>query len=89
MPLLCCSSKNMDTLGDEWSTRGCALNLDLSSSSQSVCECNHLTHFAILLSPGAKFSVAHTLALRVIGYAGVSISVVAMIATIITLLLSK
>ena len=65
------------------------LNSDLSSSTHSVCECDHLTHFAILLSPGATFSSTHTLALRVIGYVGVSLSVVAMAATIFILAISK
>lgn len=80
-------SNNPDSVEDDWSQSGCVLNPDLSNSTQSVCECNHLTHFAILLSPGAHFSKAHSFALRVIGYVGVSISEVAMLATIIVLVL--
>ena len=82
-------SSDPDSLDEEWSNRGCVLNSDLSSSTHSVCECDHLTHFAILLSPGATFSSTHTLALRVIGYVGVSLSVVAMAATIFILAISK
>ena len=79
------TSRNGMTQESPWDQRGCRLRNDLSSSSQSVCECNHLTHFAILLSPGAEFSGSHVLALRTIGYVGVSISLVALTATIIIL----
>lgn len=79
------SRNDMESIGDEWDQRGCHLRKDLSNPSQSVCECNHLTHFAILLSPGAVFSETHILALRTIGYMGVSISLVALIATILIL----
>ena len=65
------------------------LNSELSNSSHSVCECNHLTHFAILLSPGAEFTKAQVLSLEIIGYVGVSISLVAMLATIVTLILDN
>ena len=35
-----------------WSSDGCYVNTKLSNSNVVVCECSHLTHFAILLSPG-------------------------------------
>ena len=34
----------------QWSDRGCNKSESLSNTSVTVCECNHLTHFAILLS---------------------------------------
>ena len=58
----------------------------LSNSTHTVCECTHLTNFAILLSAqplGLPAGVA--LSLSVIGYIGVALSVVAMVATIISL----
>ena len=36
----------------DWSSDGCYVNTKLSNSTVVVCECSHLTHFAILLSPG-------------------------------------
>ena len=34
----------------QWSERGCNRSENLSNTSVTVCECNHLTHFAIFLS---------------------------------------
>ena len=33
----------------EWSDRGCSKNEELSDASMTVCECTHLTHFAVIL----------------------------------------
>ena len=41
-------------LTGKWSTRGCSLNEEGSSETVTVCECTHLTHFAILLSTGVE-----------------------------------
>ena len=41
-----------------WSTEGCERVVEESNSTFSVCECQHLTHFAILLSPGVTVRVA-------------------------------
>ncbi len=50
-----------------------------------MCECNHLTHFAILLSAAPlNLSEPILLSLEVIGYVGVSISLVAMALTVFT-----
>ena len=35
----------------EWSEEGCVVNEALSSAETTVCDCNHLTHFAVMLSP--------------------------------------
>ena len=53
----------------------------------TVCKCNHLTHFAILLSARhLKISYLQTLTLQVIGYIGVATSLVAMAVTIFMLI---
>ena len=53
----------------------------------TVCKCNHLTHFAILLSAKhLKISYIQTLTLQIIGYIGVSTSLVAMAVTLFVLL---
>ena len=74
----------------QWSDRGCNRSENLSNTSVTVCECNHLTHFAILLSTAPpEFSQPVTLSLQIIGYVGVSISLVAMSLTIIAFLALK
>ena len=70
----------------EWSTRGCSRNEALSSDVSTVCECTHLTHFAILLSakPVIPQDPHVSISLSVIGYVGVTVSVVALVMTVIT-----
>ena len=73
-----------------WSTRGCHMNNNKSSVSRTVCECNHLTHFAILLSPKPQeLSKPVVISLQIIGYIGVSVSLVAMGITIITFIMLR
>ena len=43
------STENGILSAGQWSERGCNRSESLSNSSVSVCECNHLTHFAIFL----------------------------------------
>ena len=74
----------------QWSDRGCNRSENLSNTSVTVCECNHLTHFAILLSAAPpEFSQPVTLSLQIIGYVGVSVSLVSMSLTIITFIFFK
>ncbi|XP_064400246.1 adhesion G-protein coupled receptor G6-like [Halichondria panicea] len=69
-----------------WDTEGCVKNGNLSSSTQTVCECTHLTNFAILLSARPLIQPSGVaLSLSIIGYIGVSLSVIAMLATIMAL----
>ena len=69
----------------QWSDRGCRKNESLSNTSTTVCECDHLTHFAILLS-AAPLNVSQPvqLSLQIIGYVGVAVSLVAMALTVFT-----
>ena len=32
-----------------WSTRGCKLNVTLSNSTRTVCDCDHLTSFSMIM----------------------------------------
>ena len=74
----------------QWSDRGCARNENLSNNSITVCECDHLTHFAILLSAAPlNLTDAVVLSLEIIGYVGVSVSLVAMGLTIFTFVAFK
>lgn len=58
------------------------MNEDESTKSITVCECFHLTHFAVLLSPGVEFGAKHEFALQVIGYIGTVVSLLAMAITV-------
>ena len=74
----------------QWSERGCARNENFSNNSITVCECNHLTHFAILLSAAPlNLTDAVVLSLEFIGYVGVSVSLVAMALVIFTFVAFK
>ena len=74
----------------QWSDRGCNRSESLSNTSVTVCECCHLTHFAILLSASPpNLTEAVTLSLEIISYVGVSISLAAMILTIATFAILK
>ena len=76
----------------EWSERGCQRNDNLSNASVTVCECNHLTHFAILLSAkplNITTNPAITISLQIIGYVGVTVSLVAMALTVFTFIAFK
>ena len=75
------SSDTDDSFTGYWSQRGCTLNRTESTGGRIVCECTHLTHFAVLLSPGAKIGQKHTFALSLVGYIGVPFSLVAMAIT--------
>ena len=69
----------------QWSERGCNRSENLSNASVTVCECDHLTHFAILMSAAPlNLTDAVVLSLETIGYLGVSISLIAMGLTVFT-----
>ncbi|XP_053382040.1 CUB and sushi domain-containing protein 1-like [Mercenaria mercenaria] len=65
-----------------WDSEGCILNTSASSSSTSVCECNHLTNFAILMSPLTQTNV-DSKAIDIISTVGCSISMLALVITIL------
>ena len=70
-----------------WSREGCET---IFNSTMTVCKCNHLTHFAILLSARPlSLSPPKLLSLQIIGNIGVSISLVAMAATVFVFLFLK
>ena len=84
MASLCISSDSILSAG-QWSQRNCTKNEVLSNTSVTVCECTHLTHFAILLSASPlSLSKSVALSLEIIGYVGVAVSLVAMALTVIT-----
>ena len=65
-------------------------NRALSNTSVTVCECDHLTHFAILLSPvPLNLSDTVELSLQLTGYIGVTVSLLAMVITVSTFIFLK
>ncbi|XP_061496273.1 cadherin EGF LAG seven-pass G-type receptor 1 isoform X3 [Rhineura floridana] len=69
-----------------WSSKGC----ELFSRSQSriVCQCNHMTSFAVLMDI-SKRENGEALPLKIITYTTVSISLVALLLTFILLVLIR
>ncbi|XP_068677449.1 uncharacterized protein [Montipora foliosa] len=68
-----------------WSHTGCQVNS--SNTTHTVCHCYHLTSFAVLMSVKQDISAiskGHQLALSLITYIGVSISVVALCLAFLT-----
>ncbi|XP_074642334.1 adhesion G protein-coupled receptor L3-like isoform X3 [Tubulanus polymorphus] len=66
-----------------WSTEGC--RMVRHTPSETVCECDHLTNFAVLMDiVGTKLGTHHELSLTVITYAGCIISIVCLLLCWIT-----
>ncbi|XP_071115296.1 adhesion G protein-coupled receptor L3-like isoform X2 [Haliotis cracherodii] len=65
-----------------WLTDGCT-GKDVNSSYTS-CECNHLTNFAILMSPGRHVSAKHLHHLKIISIVGCSLSIIGCVVTVLT-----
>lgn len=66
----------------EWSQKGCIVIGH--NYTHTVCSCNHLTNFAILMDVQATpLSYGHEVALRVITYVGCIVSIVCLFLTIL------
>ncbi|XP_023245084.1 adhesion G protein-coupled receptor L3 [Copidosoma floridanum] len=72
-------------IDNDWSEDGCAIQQSKSNKTHSVCQCNHLTNFAILMDVhGTKIDSMNDFILRIITYVGCSISIVCLGLEIIT-----
>ena len=66
-----------------WSEEGCEIRK--TNETHTVCECNHLTNFAVLMDVHAvRLDIAHQVALQIITYIGCIISVVCLVLAILT-----
>ncbi|XP_037113721.1 adhesion G-protein coupled receptor D1 isoform X4 [Syngnathus acus] len=66
-----------------WSNQGCVRSE--GNMTYSVCLCNHLTNFAILMQVvPLKLTTGHRVALSTIGYVGCSISIFCLAITLVT-----
>uniref|UniRef100_A0A665WP11 Adhesion G protein-coupled receptor D1 n=1 Tax=Echeneis naucrates TaxID=173247 RepID=A0A665WP11_ECHNA len=76
---------NLSVISNEgvWSNTGC-VRTD-GNMTYSVCLCNHLTNFAILMQVvPLKLTTGHRVALSAIGYVGCSISIFCLAITLVT-----
>ncbi|XP_071560390.1 latrophilin Cirl isoform X6 [Temnothorax nylanderi] len=72
-----------DYILSAWSDEGC--QLQKTNETHTICECNHLTNFAVLMDVHAvRLDIAHQVALQIITYIGCIISVVCLVLAILT-----
>nr|XP_012147882.1 PREDICTED: latrophilin Cirl-like isoform X4 [Megachile rotundata] len=72
-----------DYILSAWSEEGCEIRK--TNETHTVCECNHLTNFAVLMDVHAvRLDIAHQVALQIITYIGCIISVVCLVLAILT-----
>ncbi|XP_066263884.1 uncharacterized protein [Branchiostoma lanceolatum] len=70
--------------GGAWSTEGC--NFVGIDNDRVVCECNHLTNFAVLMD---IYGGLHSFALDLISKIGIALSITGLVLTLITYLVFK
>lgn len=74
-----------DYTTNAWSEEGCYVDFLLSNSTHTICFCEHLTNFAILMDVHAVYlPMSHEIALQVITYVGCIISIICLVLAIIT-----
>ncbi|KAF3696053.1 Adhesion G-protein coupled receptor D1 G-protein coupled receptor 133 Precursor [Channa argus] len=80
---LYCAFLNYSSNEAVWSNEGCVRSD--GNMSYSVCLCNHLTNFAILMQVvPIELTTGHQVALSAIGYVGCSISIFCLAITLVT-----
>ncbi|XP_027038984.1 adhesion G-protein coupled receptor G2-like [Pocillopora damicornis] len=69
---------------DGFSGDGCYVDPIKSNSEDTVCKCNHLTHFAVLVdfSGGPELSSKDVTILEIITYVGLCLSIIGILSTI-------
>lgn len=74
-----------DYTTNSWSEEGCHAERTLSNETHTICYCDHLTNFAILMDVHAIYlPIEHEIALQIITYVGCIISIVCLVLAIIT-----
>ncbi|KAM9688602.1 adhesion G protein-coupled receptor L4 [Trichechus inunguis] len=71
-----------DTMNGSWSLEGCELTS--SNETHTSCRCNHLTHFAILMSSGSSIGIKDYNILTRITQLGIIISLICLAICIFT-----
>ncbi|XP_066022930.1 adhesion G protein-coupled receptor L4-like isoform X1 [Pocillopora verrucosa] len=72
-------------LSKSFAEKGCHIVASKSNSEETVCSCNHLTHFAVLMDYGGstKLTEEDNTILKIITYVGLSLSIVGILLTLI------
>ncbi|KAM3924697.1 adhesion G protein-coupled receptor E1-like [Leptodactylus fuscus] len=73
-----------DTKKNNWSAEGC--KKETSNGSHTTCSCNHLSSFAIIMSPSG---LKDNFALAIITKIGLSLSVVCLVLSLLTFILCR
>lgn len=74
-----------DYTTNSWSEEGCHVETSFSNMTHTVCYCDHLTNFAILMDVHAIYlPIPHEIALQIITYIGCIVSIICLILAIIT-----
>ncbi|XP_012577490.1 PREDICTED: EGF, latrophilin and seven transmembrane domain-containing protein 1 isoform X2 [Condylura cristata] len=73
---------SLDTMNGSWSSEGCELTY--SNETHTSCRCNHLTHFAILMSPSPSIGTKDYNILTRITQLGIIISLICLAICIFT-----
>ncbi|WAR08044.1 AGRL3-like protein [Mya arenaria] len=78
------TSNDIDSGNSRWSTEGCELEHFDSETGTVSCKCNHLTNFAVLMSPTSttETETVHHRSLGVLSIVGCSISILGLVLTI-------
>ncbi|KAK9723171.1 GPCR proteolysis site, GPS, motif [Popillia japonica] len=72
-----------DYTTSSWSDEGC--HVETTNTTHTICLCNHLTNFAILMDVHAIYlPMEHQIALQIVTYVGCVISIVCLILAVIT-----
>ncbi|CAH0561842.1 unnamed protein product [Brassicogethes aeneus] len=80
----------LDYTTNSWSEEGCHVDTQASNNTHTVCLCDHLTNFAILMDVHAIYlPIQHEISLQVITYVGCIISVVCLVLAVISFLAIK
>ncbi|XP_078381963.1 adhesion G-protein coupled receptor D1-like [Oculina patagonica] len=71
---------------DGWSAEGCHAMKSASNWDETVCSCNHMTHFAVLLDYGDNLEITEKdeKILRIVTYVGLALSIMGLILTTIS-----
>ncbi|KAL1492686.1 hypothetical protein ABEB36_010905 [Hypothenemus hampei] len=74
-----------DYTTNSWSEEGCRVDTSYSNYTHTVCYCDHLTNFAILMDVHDVYlPIPHEIALQVITYIGCIVSIICLILAIVT-----
>lgn len=72
-----------------WSQQGCRVVEEDSTEEKTVCECNHLTNFAVLTSDPSSLSSTDVAILDTVTYIGLAISIPCLMITVAIFLFFK